>query len=365
MSLSRLFSIGTFNQSFSVSNKIRITNIIAVITTVVSGLYTLAYFFVLDNTLVAMINLAFTLAYAFTLLFNNFQANRGSKIWFFSVLMVHLLVCTNIYVTNESGFHLYYFLVPTGVYLLFDLKEKVEKLILSAIAVLLYFYCENTPNPAPLIELSDAINHVIYQSVIFVNMVEVILVMTLFSNEIESNEAKLIRQAKTDSLTGIANRHCFFEQGNLMFDSSIHLERPFSLIILDFDYFKAINDKYGHFVGDLCLTEISKVINEQCRKNDLFARIGGEEFAIALPDTTIQEANQVAEKMRIAIENHKIPVVGESNFTCTASFGITTKRSHHDGLKYLLVQADKALYLAKEQGRNRVQQFDAIGGMNA
>ncbi len=364
MFLSRVLNIGTFNQSFADSNKIRITNIIAIFTTIVSGLYTLAYFFVLDNALVAMINTAFTLAYAFTLLFNSFQANRGSKIWFFSVLMLHLIVCTNIYVTKESGFHLYYFLVPTGVYLVFDFKDKIEKITLSIIAVFLYFYCENTPNPTPLIELSDAINHVIYQSVIFVNMVEVILVMTIFSNEIETNEAKLIKQAKTDSLTGIANRHCFFEQGNALFKSSIHLERPFSLIILDFDHFKAVNDRYGHFIGDLCLTEISKVIKSQCRSNDLFARVGGEEFAIALPDTTMHEANHVAEKMRIAIESHAITITEEQHFFCTASFGISTKRSHHDDLKYLLVQADKALYLAKEKGRNRVQQFDAASNID-
>ena len=332
MILSRLFNIGTFNHSFSVSNKIRITNIIGLFTTMVSGLYTMAYFFVLDNMLVASINSIFTIAYALTLVFNHFHANRGSKIWFFSVLMLHLTVCTNLYVTKDSGFHLYYFLVPTGVFLLFELNEKVEKIILSAIAIALYFYCENTVNITPLIALSDEMNHIIYQSVIFVNMVEVILVMTIFSNEIESNEAKLTKQAKTDALTGIANRHSFFEQGNALFKSSILLERPFSLILLDFDFFKSINDKYGHFVGDLCLVEITKIVKSECRKNDVFARIGGEEFAIALPDTTLQEANQVAEKMRIAIAKHVIPVVGHKSFTCTASFGITTKRSHHDGL---------------------------------
>lgn len=278
--------------------------------------------------------------------------------------MVHLLVCTNIYVTNASGFHLYYFLVPTGVYLLFDLKEKKEKISLSIIAVILYLYCENTLNAFPLINLSDSVNHIIYQSVILVNMIEVIVVLTIFANEIESNEAKLTRQATTDALTGIANRHCFFEQGNLLFDASIQLQRPFSLVLLDFDYFKSINDKYGHYVGDLCLVEISKVIEAECRKQDLFARIGGEEFAIALPETTLQEANNIAEKMRIAIENHIIPVVGTANFNCTASFGITAKQSRHDSLKYLLIQADKALYLAKEQGRNRVQQFDSVSNLD-
>jgi diguanylate cyclase (GGDEF)-like protein len=89
----------------------------------------------------------------------------------------------------------------------------------------------------------------------------------------------------------------------------------------------------------------------------LFARIGGEEFAIILPETTAKEANIIAERMRKKIEQHRIPVVGEQSFTCTASFGISDKTDHSTTLKTLLLQADKALYLAKEQGRNRVRVF--------
>jgi len=364
MNLNAVLNIGTENRTFSQTNKIRITNLIGLFTTLVSGLYTLVYLTVLDNIVVAFINALFTLAYASTLAFNYYRAQRGSKIWFFSVLMVHLVVCTNLYVTTASGFHLYFFLVPTGVYLLFELKERTEKVVLSLIAIVLYFYCENTFNASPLIELSAQMNHMLYQSVIFINMIEVIIVMILFTHEIEINDEKLTRQARTDALTSIANRHQFFERGNEMFKASTQSNRPFSLMILDFDHFKGINDKYGHFVGDLCLVEISKIIKENCREGDLFARIGGEEFAIAFPETTIQEANAVAEKMRIAIEKHKIPVVGAPEFTCTASFGLTTMRSHHDSLKYLLIQADKALYLAKEHGRNRVHSFDTIGAMD-
>ncbi|NMP31269.1 GGDEF domain-containing protein [Thalassotalea sp. M1531] len=355
--LEKLISLGTAFKPFSVANKVRMMNLIALITCVISGLYTLSYVFVLDNQIVASINALFTLAYALTLVFNHYQAFKGSKIWFFCVLMVHLLVCTNLYVTNESGFHLYYFLVPTGAFLLFELQEKKEKVLLSLTAVILYFYCENTINTTPLIELSDELNHLIYQSVILVNMLEVILVLTIFANEIEANELKLTRQATTDSLTGIANRHSFFEQGKALFSSAQSHQRPFTIVLLDFDYFKRINDQYGHFVGDLCLTEITKVVTSQCRKQDLFARIGGEEFAIILPDTTQQEANNIAEQLRLSIECHNIPIVGEQYFTCTASFGIASKSPHCKTMKDVLIHADKALYLAKELGRNRVQLY--------
>ncbi len=359
LNLSRFYEIGTQNQSHSNANKIRITNIIGLFTTVVSGLYTLTYFFVLDHFVVASINLAFTIAYALTLTFNRFHAFRGSKIWFFSVLMVHLFVCTNIYVTNASGFHLYYFLVPTGVYLLFALNERVEKLTLSSIAVVLFFYCENTLNTDPLILLTDELNNLIYQSVIFVNMIEVMLVMTLFTNEIESNEAKLTKQATTDALTGIDNRHSFFERGSLVYNTAVELNRPCTIMLMDFDHFKSINDKYGHFVGDVCLVEVCKLVKENCREADIFARIGGEEFALIFPDTTLSEANLVAEKLRDTIEMHPIHITEANSLNCTVSMGLAAKQSNNDNLNELLVRADKALYIAKTKGRNRVQQFDA------
>lgn len=357
MTLEKILSIGTDNQSFSVANKARMVNLIGFITTIISGLYTLSYVFVFDNFIVATINALFTIAYMATLVFNYFKAFRGSKLWFFSILMLHILVCTNIYVTNASGFHLYFFLVPTGAFLLFELREKMEKVALSLIAVILFFYCENTLNTQPLIELSDGMNHLIYQSVILVNMLEVILVLTLFANEIETNELKLTRQATTDSLTGIANRHSFFEQGNRIFQQALDDARPVSVMIIDLDYFKRINDQYGHFAGDLCLTEVTKLISRACREQDFFARIGGEEFALILPDTTLTEANNIAEEMRFIVQDHIIPAVGKQNFSCTASFGIASREQKTEKLKDVLIHADKALYLAKELGRNRVQTY--------
>ncbi|REL27510.1 sensor domain-containing diguanylate cyclase [Thalassotalea euphylliae] len=355
----KLLSIGTAHQTFSVTNKVRMMNLIAAITTLVSGLYTLAYALVLDNTAIALINTVFTCAYMATLAFNYFQAFRGGKIWFFATLMLHLVVCTNLYVTKASGFHLYFFLVPTGVFLLFELSEKTEKVTLSLMALVLYFYCENTVNPAPLIVLSDSFNHVLYQSVILVIMLEVILVLTLFANEIEANELKLTKQATTDALTGLANRHAFFECGNHLFNSTQHMQRPLTIVLVDIDYFKQINDQYGHFVGDVCLTQVTKLLSRFCREQDMPARIGGEEFAIIMPDTTASEANNIAEQMRIAIAALHIPVAGEQHFKCTASFGLASAQAHRQSLKDTLIHADKALYLAKELGRNRVQSYQA------
>ncbi|MGY5453069.1 GGDEF domain-containing protein [Agarivorans sp. MS3-6] len=358
MDIRTLINVGAQGRSFSAVSRIKLTNIISLLTTVISGLYSINYWLLLDNPQVALINFGFTLAYLTTLAFMRKGHVSGAKTWFFSVLMVHLLICTNVYVTNASGFHLYYFLVPTGAFLLFELNQRREMLALSAASVGLFLYCENTVNLNPLIVLDEATNHLLYQSVILVNMIEVVFVLTIFARQIEANEKKLTQQAATDSLTGLANRHCFFSKGNNMLEQAQKLRLDFSLVLLDFDYFKNINDRYGHVVGDLCLVEISKEIKAICREQDLFARIGGEEFVIAMPNTHLEQAKNVAERMREQVSQHLIPIVGERSFTCTASFGVASAH-HEQTLKDLLQQADKALYLAKDQGRNCVQLYSA------
>ncbi|NQZ81347.1 MAG: GGDEF domain-containing protein [Colwellia sp.] len=354
---SKLIALGTKHQKLTAIAKIRLVNIISLITMVISAGYSLNYFFVLHQPLVAMINTSFIFGYAITFVFMYFHAAKNAKTWFFSILMLHLFICTNLYVTNASGFHLYYFLVPTGVFLLYEFKDKKEKIVLSILSIILMVYCENTLNTSPLIVLTDAINRMLYQSVIVINMIEVTIVIVILNNQLEKNETKLTQQATTDSLTQIANRHYFFEQGNILIELSNVNQHPFTMILLDLDLFKKINDRYGHGAGDLCLVEITSIIQHLCRKQDLFARIGGEEFAIILPETTAEEAYCIAERMRVMVEQQKIPIVGAQSFTCTASFGISGKTSDSTTLKNLLLQADEALYLAKEQGRNRVQIF--------
>ncbi|WP_440873969.1 GGDEF domain-containing protein [Thalassotalea sp. PLHSN55] len=357
MTFEPLIKLGCQQLDFSSKNRVRFTNIVAIITFFISATYTINYLFILQNYTVAFINTIFTFSYAITLLLNYFLLRRAAKVWFFFILIVHIFICTNLYVTNASGFHLYFFLVPTGAYLLFDLDQNKEKLLLSLAAVIGFFYCENTLNTAPLIELSAQANQMMYQSVIFFNMIEVIVVMSLFTNQIAINEAQLTQQATTDALTGVANRHYFFTHGhNMLFDAQ-QLKRPFTIVLVDIDHFKNINDTFGHFDGDICLKEISQLIKNRCRSADLFARIGGEEFVLALTDTTKQEALILAEQIRTTLEQHVINLSQRQTISCTASFGISSLSEENEPLKALLVNADKALYEAKTRGRNRSVAF--------
>lgn len=178
----------------------------------------------------------------------------------------------------------------------------------------------------------------------------------------ELEEAK--RQAeylsRIDPLTQLNNRRAFFEFGKQVQLQSIRSAESFALIMLDIDHFKKINDSYGHDIGDIALKELAKTLTSNSRGTDIVGRLGGEEFAIILPNTDQNEAQNLAERIRLAISDIHI-VEGEADFKFTSSFGIAL--SHHPSRKVadILKQADAALYQAKAEGRNRVVTYAEKG----
>jgi diguanylate cyclase (GGDEF)-like protein len=137
-----------------------------------------------------------------------------------------------------------------------------------------------------------------------------------------------------------------------------------SIFMMDVDHFKKINDTHGHKVGDLVLQKLAEICRDTLRMVDIIGRVGGEEFAILLPETTEQEAIRVAERLRQAIANAKIPLGHGLPLSITVSIGITSLMSKDDNIDVLLSFADKALYEAKNAGRNRIFNIqDRIGSL--
>jgi diguanylate cyclase (GGDEF)-like protein/PAS domain S-box-containing protein len=166
---------------------------------------------------------------------------------------------------------------------------------------------------------------------------------------------ELQKLAITDSLTGLFNRRHFFEVAEKEFAKSIRYHRPLSVILLDVDLFKNINDTYGHSIGDQTLVQIGKLLLEKGRQTDMPARYGGEEFVILLTETEYADAKTVAERLRILMEESPIQSLkGDIHFT--ASFGVAGmgENDPSETLDRLISQADQALYEAKRMGRNRV-----------
>jgi diguanylate cyclase (GGDEF)-like protein/PAS domain S-box-containing protein len=167
-------------------------------------------------------------------------------------------------------------------------------------------------------------------------------------------EEELRRLATTDSLTGMFNRGHFLELSKREVGRALRYHRPLSLMMIDIDHFKRINDNYGHDAGDRVLQTFALVGRDQIRDVDIFGRIGGEEFAILLPDTDFSSAGEVAERLRREVERTGVAVRDET-VKITISIGVSTVSASIQNLDSLMTSADKALYKAKWEGRNRVR----------
>ena len=166
--------------------------------------------------------------------------------------------------------------------------------------------------------------------------------------------AQLAWLASTDELTGLANRRSFMEAAERVFEASVDAKREFSVLLLDIDFFKRINDTYGHAMGDEALRHIGRVLSESLRGADFAGRIGGEEFAVCMPATSLEHAVQVAERLRVQIEKIRLMSDNGSRIPLTTSIGAATRIVQDTTLAQQINRADVALYQAKHSGRNRL-----------
>ncbi|WP_429160014.1 diguanylate cyclase [Desulfitispora alkaliphila] len=175
--------------------------------------------------------------------------------------------------------------------------------------------------------------------------------------ELERANKKLKKLAKHDALTGLPNRRNFDEKLQEEWKRSIREKQPLSLIIMDIDFFKEFNDKYGHMRGDECLTTIAKEVERTLKRStDMCAKYGGEEFIVILPNTNAQGAMIIAEKIKENVENLSIPHTNSrvSNVV-TVSLGLNTIiPSQDDKIEDFINKADQALYMSKKNGRNKI-----------
>ena len=172
--------------------------------------------------------------------------------------------------------------------------------------------------------------------------------------ELKNAQLMLERLASVDELTGAMNRRSFMEKAKLETVRVKRANSPLSILIMDIDYFKKINDTHGHGTGDEALIHFSQICRRAIRPYDFFARIGGEEFAILLPEVDAHTAFDVAERLRFLVAQQPVKV-GDMNIPITASFGIADLMGTDDDLGQVIRRADIALYCSKRSGRNQTQ----------
>jgi len=177
----------------------------------------------------------------------------------------------------------------------------------------------------------------------------------------ESND-KLRHMATHDTLTGVLNARAYYAGCDHLIHLAQRQTKPYAVLFVDLDHFKAINDTHGHAAGDTVLKTVAACLGQNLRQSDVLGRIGGEEFSIFLPDTEKAGALELAEKIRQAIAALQLPV-GERTIRITASIGVAANRRPGQTMGDIQQQADQAMYHAKAQGRNRVSFFDGSGKM--
>jgi len=165
---------------------------------------------------------------------------------------------------------------------------------------------------------------------------------------------ELDRLANTDSLTNVANRRSFMQHAQHEINRASRNGHSLTLMMLDIDLFKTINDSYGHATGDRAITVFAQVCQSNLRSFDWLSRLGGDEFAVLLPETAREQAEQVAQRIRQSVQECDFVSLQNQPINLTTSIGLASLSGTECGIEELMAQADAALYLAKHQGRNRV-----------
>jgi diguanylate cyclase (GGDEF)-like protein len=165
------------------------------------------------------------------------------------------------------------------------------------------------------------------------------------------NAELLEKLATTDSMTSLYNRRHFLALAEAEWSRFQRYQRPLSMLMIDIDHFKSVNDRYGHAIGDQAIISVAAACQHNKRNSDVVGRLGGEEFAVLLPETDQAQAEVVAERIRASIAGHVLSV-HDVQFALTVSVGIAAATASMSGTDALLRAADSALYQAKSEGRN-------------
>ena len=175
------------------------------------------------------------------------------------------------------------------------------------------------------------------------------------TQELQWANQRLEELASIDPLTGASNRRHFLEQARIEISRAKRQGFPLSVIMLDIDFFKSVNDRFGHEAGDRVLVALAASIHGTLRGADIFARLGGEEFILMLPGQDLTDAVRMAERLRLLIAGMAV-----AGCPVTVSAGVAGLENETDEIDALLRRADRGLYLAKNQGRNRVCVWQAM-----
>ncbi|MCT4660874.1 MAG: GGDEF domain-containing protein [Tissierellales bacterium] len=284
-------------------------------------------------------------------------------------LATHILMLSSMYSVfrlayyyfgPEFGFQKYFMTFALITFIYFPRSKWIISLFYAISNFVVYLYLEHSNYPYLFTPEYKSYSHQIASSFNAINLLigfsTLILVMYIFEYIISKDEAALVKalesanhNASHDHLTGAINRRSLSDHLNKLFANPNHHHNPHAIIMWDIDDFKKINDTYGHSVGDDVLIGICNLFNKTLKQQGLLARWGGEEFVIYLENCPRDQANKIAEHLRVSVE--RLDII--SDHTITISIGVTLKRSD-DSFASLFKRVDELMYKAKANGKNQV-----------
>ncbi|WP_456383284.1 GGDEF domain-containing protein [Hydrogenimonas sp.] len=270
---------------------------------------------------------------------------------FTEAVYLHILTRLHMGMIYGIGGFMYYMLLPPLALQAFSLRANIVYIVLATILPHLLAWAGFAPG----------FQHDHYAVLIWPAAALAILVQYFYDRDYRKRyelEKRLERMSYTDTLSGLNNRRYFMAFLKKEIERSRRTGKSFSLLMIDIDHFKRINDTFGHPAGDLVIRRLADTFRDEIRKMDFPARIGGEEFAIVLPETDASNAMKVAERIREKAQNHPVDIPGNEPARFTVSIGVAAAGAESDETS-LLKEADEALYRAKREGRNRVVLYDS------
>lgn len=350
-----VLNLGT-EGSFQGAKMVRLANMIAIILITVSLIY-IPIFLSLGLMISVVLNILFILAYSLVFLLNRMKYHLFAKIWVLSVFMAHIFIATSIHFSRSCGFHYYYLVMPPIIFLIFGQKRLGLKIAMSLTTLFLFYFCELVELNVTYLPLPFLYQRMFHLTTIFADIVGMVILVLLFHSDMKKSEEKLKILATIDPLTSIYNRRELFRMGKINFSFAKRHKIPLSIIMLDLDLFKKVNDTHGHKVGDEVLIWFCIKITQTIRESDIFGRYGGEEFCLVLPNTDSDQARIVASKIQKQLKDENFPLSRDISFPVKVSQGIETLSEDHDDFSSIVGNADKALYQAKKAGRDRFITF--------
>ncbi|MCP4722261.1 MAG: GGDEF domain-containing protein [Desulfobacteraceae bacterium] len=285
-----------------------------------------------------------------------FYLRKTSRFDNASHIFIHSLFVLILYLVYSGGVEgtgpVWIFIFPVTAIFLYDLKRGLNYTLVFTGLVLVIFFLPDQSLGATVYPMEFKIR-------IFVSYMTIVIITAVYEysrQETFLRMKELSRQldimAKHDALTGLLNRRGLYDRLKYEHARMKRNKNSFSILIGDIDFFKTINDRYGHTTGDRVLKRLARLFAEQIRSQDLVARWGGEEFLILLPDTNVKGAYTLGEKIRRAIENLTVEY-SQKKVKFTMSFGVA-EMAHDRPYEEGITLADRQLFKAKSQGRNRV-----------